>query len=188
MHLHTGPVRRELRKLVGSPNASHRTHPERPELTGLMRRECRQNARTPDAEHRTHTGASGALCTPALQTPHWTLWTRVRCCQHQRPVRETLPRLLQISHRRNRKYELNFLKSAESCRACEAGGREEPKPLSTLGTPPPLQMCQHHQMYTTMSKSVSIFSNIYQKELASQLAMPLDPNTYAKLDSSSGTR
>jgi len=29
----TGPVRRELRKLVGSPDVSHRMHPERPVLS-----------------------------------------------------------------------------------------------------------------------------------------------------------
>ena len=58
----TGLVRRDLRKVAGSPDASHRTRPERPVLTGLMRREGRQTARTPDAEHRTHSGASGALC------------------------------------------------------------------------------------------------------------------------------
>ena len=45
--------------------------------------------------------------------------TCVQCCQHLRLVR-------------NRKYTLNFLTSS-------TGGREEPKPISTLGTPPPLQ-------------------------------------------------
>ena len=63
-----GPMRRELRKLAGSPDASHRRDPEHPVLTGHMRREGRQTARAPDAEHRTHCGASGALCTPAPQT------------------------------------------------------------------------------------------------------------------------
>ena len=56
--VHTGPVRIELRKLAGSPDASHRTHPKRPVLTGLIRREGRQTACTPDAEHRTLSGAS----------------------------------------------------------------------------------------------------------------------------------
>ena len=108
-------------------------------------------------------------------TPHRTLWTNVWCCQHQRSVsvsqRETLSQLLQISHRRNRKYTLNFLKSAKSRRA-----------------PPPLERCQDHQVYTTMCKCVSIFTSIFPKDLASQLATPLDPNTYAKLDRSSGSR
>jgi len=35
-----------------------------------------------------------------------------------------------------------------------------------------------------MCKCVSIFTNIFTNELASQLATPLDPNTYAKLDHS----
>jgi len=65
---HTGPVRRELCKLVGSPDARHRTHPDRQVLTGPVRREGRQNACTPDAEHRTYSGASGALGTLAPQT------------------------------------------------------------------------------------------------------------------------
>jgi hypothetical protein len=48
-------------------------------------------------------------------------------------------------------------------------------------------MCQYHQVYTTMCKCVRIFTIIF-KELATQLAPPLDPNMYAKLDRSSGTR
>jgi len=48
------PVLNELKlredcKLVGSSDVSHRTHPERPVLTGLKLREGRQNARA----HRT---------------------------------------------------------------------------------------------------------------------------------------
>ena len=35
-------LRRELRKLAGSLDVSHQTHPERPVLTGLMRREGRK--------------------------------------------------------------------------------------------------------------------------------------------------
>ena len=66
--VHTGPVRTELCKLTGSPDASHQTHPKRSVLPGLMRREGRQTARTPDAEHRTHSGAPCALYTPAPQT------------------------------------------------------------------------------------------------------------------------
>ena len=138
--VHTGPVRRELCKLAGSSDASHRTHPERPVLTRLMRREGRQTARTPDAEHWTHSSASGALCTPAPQTD------TTSDALDQRPVLPTpasgecfSPRLLQNFHRRNRKYTLNFLKSAKSRLASSVGGREEPTPLSTLGTPPPLQ-------------------------------------------------
>ena len=133
-------------------------------LTGLVRRE---GCKTPS--HRTlSTGLTPVrpvhTCTTDT-TP--ALWTSVRCCQHQRSVsvsqRETLPRLLQTSHQRNRKYALNFLKSAESRLASSAGGREKPTPVSTLGTPPPLKMCQHHQVYTTMCKCVSIFTNIFPK-------------------------
>ena len=148
--VHTGPVRRELRELARSPDASHRTHPERPVLTGLMCREGRQTAHTPDTEHRALSGASGALCCtrqhtgrsrPASGASAQSVWCT--------PV--TSPK---NSHRRNRKYALNFLKSAESRLASSVGGREKPTPLSTLGTPPPLQMCQH-QVYTTMCKCVS---------------------------------
>ena len=41
--------------------------------------------------------------------------------------------------------------------------REKPTPLSTLETPSPLQMCEHHQVYTTMCMCVSIFTNIFPK-------------------------
>ena len=54
-------------------------------------------------------------------------------------------------------------------------------------TATPLQMCQHHQVYTTTCKCVSIFTIIF-KELITQFTTPLDPNMYAKLDRSSGTR
>jgi hypothetical protein len=80
------------------------------------------------------------------------------------------------------------MKTPESCLASLAGGREEPKPLSITQTPSPSQMCQHHQVYITMCMCVSIFTNIFPKDLATQLAMPLDPNNDAKLDHSSGTR
>ena len=54
--MHTGLMRRELRKLTGSPDASHRTHPQRPVLTGPMRREGRK---TP--AHRTLTTGRSKL-------------------------------------------------------------------------------------------------------------------------------
>jgi len=145
--MHTGPMHRELRKLAGSPDASHRMHPERPVLTGLMRREGRQNDHTPDTEHRTHSGASGALWTdPTIQR---TLKASVRCLHAVRPMR--LPRLLPISHRRNRKCALNFLK---------------PTPLSTLGTPPPLQ-----SVPTPPSASVLAFLQIFSRR-SSPLNLP----------------
>ena len=115
----TGSVRRELRKLTGSPDASHRMHPERPVLTGLMRREGRQNTRTPNAEHRTHSGVSGALCTPAPQTPHRTLWSSVRCWQHQRPVSEKHSRdFSKFPTDAIGNMHFIFLKSAESFSRC----------------------------------------------------------------------
>ena len=78
--------------------------------------------------------ASDAHSTPALETDSTSdAWASVRCCQNLRPV----PRLLQIFHRRNTKYAFYFLKSAESRLSSSAGGREEPKSLSTLQTPPP---------------------------------------------------
>ena len=36
-----------------------------------------------------------------------------------------------------------------------------------------------HQVYTTICMCVSNFTNIFSKELATQLATPLDSNTYA---------
>ena len=111
---HTGPVRRELRKLARSPDTSHRTHPERPVLTGLMRREGHQNARTPDAEHQTHSGPSGALCTPAPQTPHGRSGpasgatnSSVRCEKHSRDFSKFTTSAIENIH-------LTFSKSAKS--------------------------------------------------------------------------
>jgi hypothetical protein len=63
-----------------------------------------------------------------------------------------------------------------------------PKPLSTTQTPQPSQMCQHQQVFTTLCTCVSIFTIIFSKELATQLATPLDSSNDAKLDHSSGTR
>ena len=57
----------------------------------------------------------------------------------------------------------------------------------TSPTSSPLQMCQHHQVYTIMCKCVSIFTNIF-KGLVTQFTSPLDISDDAKLDHSSGTR
>ena len=109
-------------------DSHHRTHPEHPVLvvrnplpkschTGRMNREhpasgvVRPMLNPNRARHWQHT--SQRLVPPRTASGEW----------------ETLPWLPQISHQRNRKYTLNFLKSAE-----------EPKSLSTLGTPPSLQM------------------------------------------------
>ena len=42
-----------------------------------------------------------------------------------------------------------------------AGGREEPKPLSTLQLHLFLKVCQHHQVCTNMCKCVSVFTTIF---------------------------
>jgi hypothetical protein len=80
------------------------------------------------------------------------------------------------------------MKTPESHLVSSARGREDPKPLSTAQTPSPSQMCQHQQVFTTLCTYVSIFTIIFSEELGTQLDSPLDPNTYAKLDHSSGTR
>jgi hypothetical protein len=58
----------------------------------------------------------------------------------------------------------------------------------SLPTSSPLQMCQHHQVYTIMCKCVSISQTFSPKELATRLATPLNPSNDAKLHHSSGTR
>jgi len=52
----------------------------------------------------------------------------------------------------------------------------------------PLLPCANTKVSQHLCKCVSIFTNIFPRELASQVATPLDPNTYAKLDRSNGTR
>jgi hypothetical protein len=58
-----------------------------------------------------------------------------------------------------------FSKTHESHLASSVGGREDPKPLSTLQTPPPSLMCQHHHVYITMCMCVSIFTIIFQGDM-----------------------
>ena len=92
LQVHTGRVRctpdssAESSKLAGSPDASHRTYPQRPVHTGPMRREGR---RTP--AHRTLKPASSAY--RPVPYPNWarhclhrTLRRSVRCSRSQRPV------------------------------------------------------------------------------------------------------
>ena len=124
-------------------------------------------ARTSDSHHQTHSSASSALLENlAVQhadpnkhrsrsrPPASGVERPVRsACSSQNPTAHQMLRpassafapcvhdFTKISHQRNRKYTVNFLKSAESRLATLAGGREEPKPLSTQGTPPPLQIC-----------------------------------------------
>jgi hypothetical protein len=56
--------------------------------------------------------------------------------------------------------------------------RQHPEPSfasSSSPTSSPLQICQHHQVFTNLCTCVS-FSQTFPKGLATQLAMPLDPN------------
>ena len=62
-----------------------------------------------------------------------------------------------------------FLKSTESRLASSTGGREEPKPLSTLQAPPPLQICQHQ------SACVLVFHNIFFKRVRLALYYSIHP-------------
>src|ERR687888_1945901 len=89
-----------------------------------------------------------------------------------------------ICIRRNRKYAFHFPESTESRLASSAGGREGPKPISTLQTPPPLQMCQHHQVYISMCLCVSIFTVIFKGFPISSL----DSKCFYMHDQPSGTR
>jgi len=59
----------------------------------------------------------------------------VRCLCALRPV----PRLSKEFHRRNRKYTFYFLKTLNPASPC--GRKRGTQTPSTLGTPPPLQMC-----------------------------------------------
>ena len=116
--MHTGLKRRELRKLAGSPDASHRTHPERPVLTGLTPREgCKMPA------HRTlTTGRTGLRPVPivrcltlagpgSLHTGRSDTASGAsepasgECFLSEKHSRD----FSKNSHRRNRKYALHFL-------------------------------------------------------------------------------
>jgi hypothetical protein len=70
-------------------------------------------------------------------------------------------------------------KMPESCLASSAGGKEDPKPLSTAQTQSPSLMCQHHHVYITICMCVSIFTSIFQSVM---LALLPDPNAYAQED------
>jgi len=74
--VHTELMHREFRKPVGSPDVSHRTHPERPVLTALKHRE---DCKTPS--HRTLT--TDALRACSVLNPSWVKHTGL---WGQRPV------------------------------------------------------------------------------------------------------
>ena len=138
----TGLMHREVYK-----THAHRTLSIGPTLVGQVpcQKTSQSSMLTPASTGHAHSRppASGALCLLGLvsdSTPDAE--ARVRCLRTLRPVSEKHSHdFSKNSHWRNRKYTLNFLKSTESRLASSVGGREEPKPLSTLGTPPPLQMC-----------------------------------------------
>ena len=153
--MHTGLMRRELRKLAGSPDASHRTHPERPVLTGLMRREvCKTTS------HRTHTtGRSKLRPVPIIRC--LTL-TESGCLLTGRTgtasgASESASGECSSARKHSRYFskfptgaienmQFIFLKSAESRLASSAGGREEPILSLPFKLHLLLKVCQHHNV------------------------------------------
>ena len=141
----------------GSPDASHRTHPERPVLTGPMRRE---GCKTP--AHRTRTtgrssqrpvpivrcltlAGPGSLHTGRTDTASGASKPASGECSSARNTPATYPK---TSHRRNRKYALYFLKKHRILSL--------PFKLHLL-----LKVCQHHKVCTNKCTCVSIFTNIF---------------------------
>jgi len=186
--VHTGPVRREVVKCVGSPDSHHRTRPECP----VPYSENTANAQG----HRTHTtGRSLSIRCSLSEAPAENRQRRtrqqslanVRCLasgasftsaknqertEHAGAVSGASkvsvrwvffhPRLLQTFHRRNRKYVFYFLKNAESRLASSTGGRN-PNPSLPFKLHLLLKVCQHHYVCTNMCKCVSIFTIIFFK-------------------------
>ena len=144
--MHTGLKLREVCRNTGSPDAEHRTIRCSPDLNS--------ESSAKRTSHRTRTtgrtGFASDACRPvpypswARQCLHRTLRLSVRCSRSQRPVsvpqRETLPRLLQNSHRRNRKYALHFLKSANTILSL-------PFKLHLLSQSVPTPQCVNQQMH-----------------------------------------
>ena len=131
--MHTGLMRREFRKPAG-----HRTL-----STGSVR--CSPDPCAERVAKRADTGLrapDSPACVRCLTLAEpGSLHTRrsdtaFGACA---PASGTLPRLLQIFHRRNRKYALHFLEKRR-IPPRKLGGRERgTHPLSTLQTPPPSQ-------------------------------------------------
>jgi len=138
--MHTGLMRREFHKPAGHRALS----------TGSVR--CSPDPCAERVAKRPHTGRTGlrpvpvvrcltlagpgTVCTGRSDAASGAPEASVRCVFSQR---ETLPRLHQISHRRNRKYALHFLKKRRILPR-KLGGRERgTHPLSNLQTPPPSQ-------------------------------------------------
>jgi len=144
MHLVlTRPVRREVCTNAGSPNTEQRTlsgvSDALSETLTVLLADPNNHWTLKQQTSYVRCWVSGALCSLEPNTTvHWTLrpafGASVHCVRWNTPM--TSQRVW-----RDRKYLFHFLKSVESFLTSSAGGREEPKPLSTLETPPPLQMC-----------------------------------------------
>jgi hypothetical protein len=94
---------------------------------------------------------------------------RIHRTRGQRPMLwEPASGAPEASVRCTKNCEEHFRKFAESYLASSTGGREGPKPISSAQTLPPLQMCQHQQVFTTLCTCVSIFTIIFSKKLAPQ--------------------
>jgi hypothetical protein len=79
--------------------------------------------------------------------------TCTRCTRCELTGHAWCVRSPQDQHPVNGKYAFHFPKITES--------REGPKPISTAQIPPPLQMCKHQQVFTTLCTCVSIFHNYF---------------------------
>ena len=134
------------------------SHRTRPVCNGHKLRELLETAFSPDNLHRTQRRESGKIELTPDAQLRHVRHHTGRVRPHIGRVRPHLGRVRPIRAARN---DLQLL---------------------------PLLPCANTKVSQHLCKCVSIFTNIFLRELASQLATPLDPNTYAKLDRSSGTR
>jgi len=150
-------MRRELRKLAGSPDASHRMHPKRPVLTGLKLRELYKTDLTPDTDHRTHRPASGA-CRPVPVVRCLTLAGPGTVCTGRSDAASGAQKPASGECFLSEKHSHDFSKFPNG--AIEKMHRTHP--LSTLQTPPPSQsMPTPQSVYQQVCTCVSIFTNIF---------------------------
>jgi len=153
----SGLLPREHYKYARSPDPHHRTHPERPVLSIRVTLKSQAAPDTPTvfnlrpvlnpnrASHRQHTGRPGYA----------------PVAHGQRPVRETLPRLLQISHRAIENMYIIFSKAPNSASQARREREKNPNPSLPFNLHLLLKMCPHHQVYTMMCKCVSTFTLIF---------------------------
>ena len=99
----------------------------------------------------------------------------------------TLPWLLQTFHPIENKRFI-FSKAPNPASQARSEGERNPNPSLPFKLNLLLKVCQHHHVLPTCASVLAFSQTFSLKELASQLAMPLDPNMYAMLDCSSGTR